>query len=101
MSASMIITDQYSPTLGITSEEYKTDNITVSVEWTLQEGAMYTVRVLPHDQVPIMVTGSTSRQLMISYNTVYNFSVEATVTTPCRVSATAFIRLHYGKIYYY
>ena len=99
MSASMIITDQYSPTLGITSEEYKTDNITVSVEWTLQEGAMYTVRVLP--QVPIMVTGSTSRQLTISYNTEYNFSVEATVTTPCRVSATTFIRLHYGEVYYY
>ena len=64
-------------------------------------GAVYTVRVLPLPLVPIMATGSASRQLTISYNTEYNFSVEATVSTPCRVSATAFIRLHYGKVYYY
>ena len=80
-----------------TSEEYEADYITVSVEWAQQVGTMYTVRVLPLPLVPIMATGSTSRQLTISYNTVYNLSVEA--TAPCRANATAFIRLHYGKVY--
>ena len=91
----IIITDQYIPTLGITSEEYKADNITVTVEWTQQVAAMYTVSVIP--LAPINFTGSTSRQLTISYNTVYNFSVEA--TAPCRTNATAFIGLNYGEVY--
>ena len=94
----MIVTiDQYTPTLRVTSE-YKADNITVIVEWTQQVAATYTVSVIP--LALINFTGSTSRQLTISYNTEYNFSVEATVTAPCRVTATAFIILHYGEMYH-
>ena len=81
--------------MRVTSEEYGADNVTVTVKWTLQEGAVYTVRVSP--PVPIMVTGSIRHQLTISYNTEYNFSVEA--TAPCRANATAFIGLHYGELY--
>ena len=91
----IIITDQYIPTLGIISEEYGPKNVTVSVEWTQQVATMYTVRISP--PVPIIIIGSTSRQLIISYNTVYNLSVEA--TAPCRANATAIIGLHYGEVY--
>ena len=84
----------YTPTLGIISEEYGGDNVTVSVEWTQQVGTEFYVRVLP--SVTIMVTGSTSRQLIILYNMEYNLSVEA--IAPCRANAITFIRLHYGEL---
>ena len=87
---------QYTPILRILDERYEADNVTVTVEWAQQDGAVYTVRVSP--PVPIMVTGSTSRQLTISYNTVYNLSVVA--VAPCRVNATTFIRLNYGEVYF-
>ena len=86
--------DQYTLTLNITSKQYEAKNVTVTVEWTQQEGAVYTVSVLP--LVPMIFIGSASRQLTISYNTVYNFSVE--VAAPCRANATASIRLHYGEV---
>ena len=93
----MYIIDQYNLTLLVTSEEYGPKNVTVTVEWAHQVGAMYTVRVSP--PVPIMFTGSTSRQLTISYNNEYNFSIDVITTPPCRANATAFIRLHYGEIH--
>ena len=80
--------------LNIISEQYETDNITVSLDWPEQVGAMYTVRVVP--PIPIIFTGSTDRQLTISYNTVYSFSVVA--TTPWG-NTTAFITLQYGEGY--
>ena len=92
-------TAPYTPMLRVTSETFGAKHVTVTVEWAQQVGAMYTVGVLP--LVPIMATPveSRSRQLTVSYNTEYNFSIEATVTAPCRVSATAFIVLHYGEVY--
>ena len=80
--------------MNITSKQYEAKNVTVTVEWTQQEGAVYTVSVLP--LVPMIFIGSASRQLTISYNTVYNFSVEA--AAPCRANATASIRLHCGEV---
>ena len=79
--------------MNVISEEYYAGNVSVTVKWTQQVGAMYNATVIP--PVPIMSTGSTSRQLTISYNTEYNLSVVAVV--PCRDNATAFIRLHYGE----
>lgn len=80
-----------------TSEEYSADGVIVTVEWTQQVGALYDVTVVP--VVPaIMFTGNVSRQLTLSYNTDYNFSVVA--ITPCG-NATAFITLNYGIRYKY
>jgi hypothetical protein len=79
--------------LQVISEEYSLNNITVTVAWTQQAGAMYDVRIVP--LAPIVSIGSANRQqLTLSYNTVYNLSVVA--VTPCG-NATAFIGLHYGK----
>ena len=88
------ITDfQYTPILSVSTEHYEADTVTVTVEWARQEDVTYTVRISP--LTSIIITESTSRQVTISYNTVYNFSVEAAPV--CRPNPTAFILLHYGE----
>ena len=91
-------TDQYYPSISITSEIYHADNVTLTVEWPQQVGTVY-VRILPEPLVPLVnFTSSTSHRLTVSYNTEYKLSVEAAVTAPCRSNVTASIRLNYGKI---
>ena len=81
--------------MNISEEHYEADNITITVEWAQQIGVTYyAIKISP--VVPLMFIGSTSRQLIILYNTVYNFSVEA--AAPCRPNATASIRLKYGMV---
>ena len=85
----------YAPPLDTTiSQEYKDDNVTVTVEWIQHVYTVNEVTVVP--LVPLMSTGSTSRQLTIQYNTEYNLSLEA--TAPCRPNAITFIILNYGKV---
>jgi hypothetical protein len=74
--------------------EYSAGNVTVTVEWTQQVYASYNIMVLPIPLVPIVFTGSTSRQLTIPYNTEHNLTVEA--IAPCRPTTTAVIELKYG-----
>ena len=81
--------------LGV-SQEYQTDTVTVIVEWALAQqidNITFSSEVSP--LVPIALTGSESRQLTVSYNIKYNFSVVA--VAPCG-NATASITLNYGKI---
>ena len=81
----------YTPKLRVSDERYEADNVTVTVEWTPQEGVTYTTSVSP--LTSIAITGNSSRQLTIPYNTNYNVSVEA--APPC---STAVITLNYGEI---
>ena len=74
----------------ISDERYEVDDVIVTVEWTPQEGVTYTTSVSP--LTSIAVTGSSSRQLTILYNTNYNVSVKA--APPC---STAVITLNYGE----
>ena len=89
---------QYSPTLSITEVRYSIDNVTVTVEWVQQDllGITYATEISPF--VPLISVGNTSHELTISYNTEYNFSVEA--VAPCRENVTASIKLKYGKTWY-
>ena len=82
------------------SEAYHADNVTLTVKWPQQVRAVFNTRILPEPPVPLVFIGSTSRQLTVSYNTEYNFSVEAIVTAPCRSNVTASIRLNYGEMSY-
>ena len=92
----IIILDlQYAPMLSVSVVKYEADNVTVNVEWDRQVDVTYTLCVSP--LAPVVVTGSTGRQLTISYNTEYNVTVEA--STPCRPNDKAFIVLNYGKVY--
>ena len=81
--------------MRVSDEHYETDHVIVTVEWTPQEGVTYTTSVSP--LTSITVTGSSSRQLTILYNTDYNFSVEA--APPCGPNPTAIIALNYGEEY--
>ena len=78
------------------SEEYQADNVTVTVTWApaeLMDDITFSTKVSP--LVPIVPTGSTNRQLIISYNTEYNLSVVA--VTPCG-NVIASKTLNYGEI---
>ena len=74
-------------------EEYGADNVTVIVEWTEEEGVSYNITINP--SVPKTFTGSTSVQLIVSYNTEYNVTLEAVAV--CHSVATNHTRLFYGE----
>ena len=76
-----------------TSEEYRADSIAVIIEWTQREGVSYNITIVP--TVPMIYTGSTSVQVIVSYNTEYNVSLEA--STVCQSIVSSNITLFYGK----
>ena len=82
---------QYTPILN-RSEEYKADNVTVTVEWAQQVGVMYDVQVSP--LAPIR-NRNRRYHLMVSYNMEYNLSVVAVASCG---NATASITLDYGEL---
>jgi hypothetical protein len=88
----LVIGVKYTPVLLSVSEEYRADNVTVTVLWAPIDNITFTTQVTP--LAPIMTTESTSRQLVISYNTEYNLSV--TAATPCG-NFIASITLSYGE----
>ena len=97
-----MIANKYTPMLRI-SEEYQANNITVTVKWDPAQQmdnntiiTLITTTVAVSPLVPIIGTGNTSRELVISYNTEYNLSVVA--VTACG-NAAATKKLNYGEIY--
>ena len=85
---------QHTPVLSV-SEEYQADNVTVTIMWApaeLMDDITFSTKVSP--LVPIIPTGSTSRQLIILYNAEYNLSVVA--VTPCG-NVTTSVTLNYGE----
>jgi hypothetical protein len=77
-----------------TFEEYSANNVTVTVEWIQQVGAVYNFSVLP--PAPLIFISSSSVQLVLEYNTVYILSVVIAVAS-CGVSTETFIALSYGE----
>ena len=91
--------DLYTPKVGIISEDFGADIVTVTVEWAQHVGiTMYITRISPLTR-PTLSTSTpglnNSRLLILSYNTSYNLSVVA--VTPCG-NATAYIELKYGEM---
>ena len=76
------------------------DNITVTVKWIQQLGLVYNASVTVVPLAPLMFngSGSSSVQLVLEYNSVYNLSVVAVNVAPC-VGHTeiSFIALNYGE----
>ena len=58
---------------NIISQEYKDDNVTVTVEWIHKayRRLNITFTVVPRPLVPLIEIGNASRQLTIPYNTEY------------------------------
>ena len=88
--------DLYTPRLEIISKQFGADNVMVTVEWTEQSAVNYTTRILP--SAIEVISNSQQAQLILLYNTSYNFSVEA--YAPCRPNATGFIEFYYGEEYF-
>ena len=89
----MTFTDLSTLTLSIVSKNYTADNVTVTVEWTQQVGAIYNTTVTLLPPASSLFAGSNGRNLTLLYNTGYNFSVVA--FTRCE-SATSSIVLNYS-----
>ena len=79
------------------SQDYRDDNVTVTVEWIQKAYQRLNITVTVVPLVPLMETGNTSRQLTIPYNTEYNISLEGTDQCRPNITVTAFIRLDYGE----
>lgn len=77
-----------------TSEEFGADNVTVTVEWTQEEGAIYRIIIVP--QEPMTFTGDSSIQLTLLYN--INYSVSVAAALPCQYQAHGHIMLFYGEL---
>ena len=77
------------------SEEFRADDITVTLELSGESRVPYSVSVVP--QVDVVVTGSTIVQLTVLYNIQYNVSI---ATSLCEQSYryTTVHRLVYGKL---
>ena len=77
-------------------EEYSVNNITVTVEWIQQIGAVYNSSIFP--PAPLVFIGNSSVRLVLEYNTVYNLSVVAVNVAPCvGYTETSFVTLNYGE----
>ena len=93
----ILFIDHNSPILRIVSQDYSSDNVTVTMEWDQETVySTYIVTVVP--LVPIVFTGSTSCRLTIPYNTDHEYNLTVEAAAPCRPNTTASIRLKYGEV---
>ena len=81
----------------VTSEQFGTSNITVTLQWSGISGETYNVSVTPIEP-ELTVIQDTSALLTVSYNTEYNINIMA---TNCVGMSTSSIRLFYGKVAWY
>ena len=85
------------------SEDFSSDVVTVSLEWTLFNKQIYYQQLLRNVSVSadpqpnsVMLTGNMRAHLMLSYNTLYNVSV--TQHSTCQqLIWTKFLELKYSK----
>ena len=73
------------------------DHLTVLIEWMAEKGVTYNIRSesLREMCAKIVSVTTSSVQIMVSYNTFYNVSVEATLCGQMNVST---IEIYYGEI---
>lgn len=89
----MSIDSASSVTASVTSEDHGVDNISVTVEWSQDEGVQYNVSVTP--SIPITII-ERRIELLLLYNIEYNVSLEA--VTACQSEASTILQLFYGKL---
>jgi hypothetical protein len=69
------------------------DHLTVFLEWMAEKGVTYNVRTETVASVPVTTT-TPSAQITVSYNALYNVSVEATLCGQKNVSA---VEIYFGE----
>ena len=81
--------------ISILSEHFEIDDVTIILEWTLDDSSLitYSFSVIP--QTAVTFSGGAMAQLTIPYNTLYNVSISATVL--CGRKTTTSIRLNHSE----
>ena len=79
------------------SEEFGTENITVTLEWLDLEGriASYDVSIIPPSISVTWLTDNTSIQLLLIYNTPYYLTVNAILCG--QTTRTTITKISYGE----
>ena len=75
------------------SDQFGVSSISVTLEWTHKNGVDYSISIDPH--VAVNYTGRNSAQVIVSYDTKYNFNV---VSSLCAINVTNFIIINHGKL---
>ena len=94
MTRGLLLTDFANPRIISLSEEHRTNNVSVTMEWISEEGVQYIISVTP--SASITVIGSIIVELLLLYNTEYNVSMEAAAA--CQRIAPSNVRLFYGEL---
>ena len=81
--------------MKITLEHYGADDVQVSVKLAQRKYMTCNASILPH--VPMNFAGSTSFQVALLYNVMYNLSVEGKAL--CRENRITHLELHYGELF--
>ena len=76
------------------------DHLTVLMEWMAEKGVTYNIRSESLREmcakIVSVTTSDSSAQIMVSYNTFYNVSVEATLCGQMNVST---VEIYYGEFF--
>ena len=81
--------------IQIVSEDLGRDGIRVTLEWT-QDSSSYSVSITPNP-ASALTTERMRVQLKVSYDILYNVSVQSTPTCGKGSSITVSIELHHGE----
>ena len=84
-------TSHWSITVG--PVQFENETVVVVLEWTVENGAFMSLSVVPHAE--IVSLGPSSRQVMLSYNTIYNVNAVASL---CGQYSLHSIELHYDEL---
>ena len=79
----------------------RSDDITVTLQWPREPGAVYSVNIVPevsHTELTSMEHNVFTMNLTIFYDTQYYVSI---VSSLCGVIATKVLNYHNGKYYWY
>ena len=75
------------------SERFVNETTILTLQWTVENGAFSSLNIVP--QVKITYLGPSSRELMLSYNLVYNVTAVASL---CGQYSSHSTELHYGEL---
>ena len=84
------------------SEQFGTDAVTLVLEWTQENSSLsysYNVSAAPDPQLATKFIGSTSVQLTVPYNTLFNVSVTASENLCGQIHVTTEITLLYSEVF--
>ena len=80
-------------TITVVNQLLRSDDVTVTLQWPREAGAVYSVNVSPQTPLTELTNAMTIMiNLTISYNTRYNMSI---VSSLCGITTTKV--LNYGK----